>query len=61
MQTFFGLSLQVRYDVILLLVEQHLSRGITIQIDIKDDAGMPPRIQRLNAVDSVKDISGDGT
>ena len=31
-KTFFGLSLQVQYDVILFLVEQHLSRAILEKI-----------------------------
>ncbi|MCW8963961.1 MAG: P-II family nitrogen regulator [Gammaproteobacteria bacterium] len=65
-KTFFGLTLETQRDVILFLVEEHLSRhilekidataneqpgsGIAIQIDVEDAIGVTQQIQQLTSV-----------
>jgi len=65
-KTFFGLTLETQRDVILFLVEEHLSRrilekidrtanetpgsGIAIQIDVEDAIGVSQQIMQLTPV-----------
>ena len=65
-KTFFGLTLETQRDVILFLVEEHLSRhiletidatanqkpgsGIAIQVDVEDAIGVTQQIQQLTSV-----------
>jgi len=65
-KTFFGLTLETQRDVILFLVEEHLSRrilekidntanetpgsGIAIQIDVEDAIGVNQQIMQLTPV-----------
>ena len=45
--SFFGLALTTQRDVVMLLVEEHLSRGLAIQLDVEDAVGALSQAERL--------------
>jgi hypothetical protein len=58
-KTFFGLNLESQRDMLLFLVEEHLSRdildtkpgtGIAFQIDVEDAVGVSQQISQLTDV-----------